>query len=227
MATHRATLPVRRSVSAGAGPKKKPPASAPARRVPAVETIACAASRSQQGHSTNLDAFHVERGERPWVAVADGEGEAPGPAKRALQLLAERIAAAGAEAAPDWPRWREEIAAAVPGGAGCPWAAALLDSTGTVIGAAGPGIRAAVLMPGETACRWLADGGKFQTFAQPLLPGEVCLLFTDGAWRPLEAAWEQVLAAIANVWSWPAALLDLAGRAGRPDDMTVALLRRG
>lgn len=226
MATHRATLPSRHYARPAAG-TKKPPAAAPARRA-GFEPVACAASRSRQGQSTNQDAYFVQRAAPAWVAVADGEGEAATCAKRALQMLSERLGAAagGAEQPEPWRRWQEEIAAALHGGPGCAWAAALV-AAGRVVGAAMPGLRAAILAPGAAACRWLSDGTEFTAFDEPLRAGEACLLFTDGAWRALGPGWETMLSAMENAWCWPATLLDLASREGRADDMTVALLRRG
>ena len=57
----------------------------------------CAATRPQQGHSQNEDAFLIGRGDRPFAALCDGAGYAERAAKRVLALFEKLLN----EATPD------------------------------------------------------------------------------------------------------------------------------
>jgi len=87
--------------------------------VPMVECFA--ASRPQEGRSTNEDAFLLAlRADPPWVAVCDGAGQAQQAARRVLRLFERLIAEAESQAVtafPTWARWVRTLDSALREGA--------------------------------------------------------------------------------------------------------------
>jgi hypothetical protein len=68
----------------------------------------CAATRPQQGHSQNEDAFLIGRGDRPFAALCDGAGNAERAAKRVLALFEKLLNEATPDqvtAAETWTKW--------------------------------------------------------------------------------------------------------------------------
>ena len=198
-----------------------------------------AATRPQDGHHENEDAFLIGRGEIPYPALCDGSGNAQRAARRALGLF-ERLYV---EATPDdiarfqtWSGWTRLLDSALIGGA-----------QSTFLAVATLGNRVVGACAGDSRLYWLGkDGdirilteassklrlgsGKVEPFAihVPTKPGDTLLLMSDGAWTPLS------LQTIQRVWArsetqhfseYPPALLDEAGTHGRSDDMTVIALR--
>ena len=198
-----------------------------------------AASRPQEGRSANEDAFLIGRGAVPCVALCDGAGNAQRAAKRVLTLFEKLFH----DRRPSRSRTSGSGAAGLSSSTRPSWAArrvtfvgvALLD--GIAIGACAGDSRA-YLLDREGACRILTEGankrrlgsGDASAFPirQPLSPGDTLLLMSDGAWTPLGPylLTKAVLGEMGRHFSEvPPAILDAAGRTGRPDDMTVVAVR--
>lgn len=247
--------PRARTKSAASG-SKKPPARAtgngreakPRRwaRAQTAELLCAGASRAQQGRTTNQDAFRLERHDPAWIGLADGSGDAPGCAKRALALLAERVAAAAPAALgalETWRDWFAQLDAALAGGpdstlAAVTQAANPAGAGSMLVGACAGHSRVYLFERRTGLCRLLSDGAsanlgsgqaRITPIAAPTQPGDLCLLLSDGAWQPLDGQLDALIAAAAGdeAWSLPAMLLDAASRNGRADDMTVAILQTG
>ncbi len=203
--------------------------------------VACfAASRPQEGRSTNEDAFLLApRADPPWVAICDGAGHAQQAARRVLRLFERLVAEADAQAVaifPTWARWAKTLDSALLGGTQSTFLAiAILDRR--VVGVC-VGDSRAYLWTRNGALRILTDGasklrlgsGQADPFPihAPLARGDVVLLLTDGAWTPLSLHGLQRLvagAALGGFPDLPARILEAAGRNGRADDMTAVALR--
>jgi serine/threonine protein phosphatase PrpC len=198
-----------------------------------------AASRPQEGRSTNEDAFLIGRGPIPYAALCDGAGNAQLAAKRALTLFDKLVQQATPEQVTDertWSNWIKLLDSALLGGTQSTFVGvALLDGIG--IGAAAGDSRA-YLIDREGECRNLTEGarkyrlgsGDATAFAirQPLGHGDILLLLSDGAWTPLGPYLlkKTVMGTRARHFSEvPQAVLDAAGRTGRMDDMTAIAVR--
>lgn len=204
-------------------------------------TVECyAASRRQEGHSINQDAFLITRGTVPLIALCDGAGQAQQVARRALALLERLFKEADNESVamfPSWVRWARTIDSALLGGAESTMVAvAVLEDriAGTCVGDS-----RAYLWSRDGALRILSDGaakhrlgsGRVEPFPihAPFGRGDVVLLLSDGAWTPLSLHGLQRLvagAALGGFADLPGRILDAAGRTGRADDMTVVVGRQ-
>jgi serine/threonine protein phosphatase PrpC len=197
------------------------------------------ASRPQEGHSVNEDAFFIGRGDIPCVALCDGAGNAEHAAQRVLTLFAQLLADATLEQIGDvrvWHGWIRLLDSALMGGTQSTFVGvAVVDDI--AIGAC-TGDSRAYLLDREGGCRILTEGankrrlgsGEASAFAirQPLSRGDILLLMSDGAWTPLGPylLTRAVLATIGQHFSEvPSAILEAAGRKGRLDDMTVVAVR--
>ena len=198
-----------------------------------------AASRPQEGRSTNEDAFLIGRGPIPCVALCDGAGNAQRAAKRVLTLFEKLFQDSTPEQIVDeqaWAGWIKLLDSALLGGTQSTFVGVALVE-GIAIGACAGDSRA-YLLDREGACRILTEGadkhrlGSGEAIAfpirQPLSPGDTLLLLSDGAWTPLGPylLTKAVLGMRGRHFSEvPPAILDAAGRTGRPDDMTVIAVR--
>ena len=78
-----------------------------------------AATRRQDGRSTNEDAYVLGRGEVPYAALCDGSGNAQGLAKRALGIFQRLMAEATKEEVSQfatWSNWTQLLDSALMGG---------------------------------------------------------------------------------------------------------------
>lgn len=199
----------------------------------------CAASRPQQGRTQNEDAFLIHRGERTFVALCDGAGNAQLAAKKVLTLFEKLVGEAAVEQlseAPTWASWAKLLDSSLMGGA---------QSTFVSVGIVGQravgvcvGDSRAYLIDREGRCRILTEEAKkYRLGSGAVVPfplqlslnaKDVLLLMSDGAWTPLSLTVLQrtvMAAAMRHFTEIPGAILDAAGRTGRADDMTVVALR--
>ena len=199
----------------------------------------CAATRPQQGRTQNEDAFLIGRGDRPFAALCDGAGNAERAAKRALTLFEKLLGEATVEQfmdADEWRKWVKLLDSALLGGAQSTFlAVTVLD--GTAVGTCVGDSRAYLVNRGGQ-CRIVTDGASKQRLgsgqAQPLPirlalnVGDILLLLSDGAWTPLNLYLLQKTVVSASVRQFaevPTAILEVAGKTGRADDMTALALR--
>jgi serine/threonine protein phosphatase PrpC len=195
-------------------------------------------SRPQQGRTTNQDAFLIGRENPAFAALCDGAGNAQQAAKRVLGLFEKLLREASHEAlSPDsWERWVKLLDSSLLGGTQSTFLTAIVldgEAVGTCVGDS-----RAYLLNREGECRIMTESaakfrlgsGKAQSFfvRQPLAPGDVLLMLSDGAWTPLSPYLlrKAVLGALPRGFAEvPSAILDAAGRTGRADDMTAIALR--
>lgn len=198
-----------------------------------------AATLPQQGHAQNEDAFLIGRGERPFVALCDGAGNAERAAKRVLSLFEKLLNEASPEQiteAETWANWIKLLDSSLLGGSQSTFVAVAITDKEAVGACAGDS--RAYLINQEGQARILTDGaakhrlGSGQARAFPmrvtLNSGDELLLLTDGAWTPLTlyALQRAVVSAAAKHFSEvPQAILQAASRTGRADDMTAVALR--
>jgi serine/threonine protein phosphatase PrpC len=198
-----------------------------------------AASRPEEGRSTNEDAFLIGRGPIPCIALCDGAGNAQRAAKRVLTLFEKLVQDSQPEQIADervWAGWIKLLDSALLGGTQSTFVGvAVLE--GIAIGACAGDSRA-YLLDRDGALRILTEGASKQRLGsgeatafpirQPLNSGDTLLLLSDGAWTPLGPylLTKAVLGARGRHFSEvPPAILDAAGRTGRPDDMTALAVR--
>jgi hypothetical protein len=198
-----------------------------------------AASRLQDGKTSNEDAFLIGRGEIPWVALCDGSGNAQGVAKRALGTFQRLFADASAEEVAQfrtWSNWAKLLDSALLGGPQSTLVAvAVLNNR--IVGTC-TGDSRLYLLPAagdlqiltEEADKARLGSGKVKPFPihQSVRPGDVVLLLSDGAWTPLGLPKIQALRSklVSHHFSeFPEAILQEAGIHGRADDMTVVALK--
>jgi serine/threonine protein phosphatase PrpC len=199
----------------------------------------CAATRPQQGHSQNEDAFLIGRGDRPFAALCDGAGNAERAAKRVLALFEKLLNEATPDqvtAAETWTKWIKLLDSSVLGAPQCTFLAVAFtaqEAVGVCVGDS-----RLYHLNREGQCRILSEGASKQRLgsgaARPFLirptlgAGDILLLLSDGAWTPLNPYLLQktvVNAYVRHFTEVPAAILDAAGKAGRADDMTALALR--
>ena len=198
------------------------------------------ASRTQDGDAVNQDAFRIGRGTISWVALADGAGHAQRVATRVLELFSRLTAGVEAEQVilfSCWENWVGLLDSALLGGPQSTFLAiATLD--GRVVGACAGDSRLYHL-PAKGDVRILTEGaapkarlgsGRAAPLAIHLrvMPGDVLLLMSDGAWTPLSLPRLQALRARAvhgHLSEFPGLILDEAGKHGRADDMTVVVVK--
>lgn len=200
---------------------------------------AFAASLPQQGHTQNEDAFLIGRGERTFVALCDGAGNAERAAKRALILFEKLLNEATPEeiaSLESWAKWVKLLDSSLLGGSQSTFLAVAIVGSEAIGACAGDSRAYLVNREGQT--KILTDGaakhrlgsGQAQAFPirHTLGAGAVLLLLSDGAWTPLSPYLLQkaVAGAAARHFSEvPQAILQAAGRTGRADDMTTVAVR--
>lgn len=198
-----------------------------------------ASSRSQDGGTINQDAFLIGRGRRPYAALADGSGNAQQVARRALGVFERLLAEATSDQMAlfsTWESWVRLLDSALIGGPQSTFLAiAAMD--GRVMGACAGDSRL-YLLPADGDVSILTEGAPKARLgsgqATPLaihrrvMPGDVLLLMSDGAWTPLSLP--KILALRAKALprhpsEFPGLILDEAGKHGRADDMTVVMMK--
>lgn len=198
-----------------------------------------ASSLKQNGHSTNEDAFLVIREPVPVAVVCDGAGNAEQAARKTLKLFQLWLRDASSEQIlmPEtWIKWVKMLDSSLLGGNESTFlAAAVLNEQ--LIGASAGDSRA-YLVSSEGGCRFLtASSNKARLGSGEVIPfifnftpkhKDIVLLMTDGAWTPLSPYLIEKTtrkAALEHFSEVPAALLNIASKTGRWDDMTVMALR--
>jgi len=198
-----------------------------------------AASRPQQGRTQNEDAFLINRGERPVVALCDGAGNAELAAKRVLALFEKLIAAAPAEQLTDsaaWEHWIKILDSSLLGGSQSTFVGVTV--VGQLVVGACAGDSRVYLLDRDGGCHILSEGASKQrlgsgavqpfTFRLTMNARDTLLLLSDGAWTLLTLYLLQkavMAAALRHFSEVPQSILDAAGRTGRADDMTAVALR--
>lgn len=201
---------------------------------------AYAASLMQDGHRANEDAFVIlrEGGTVACAALCDGAGNAQGAARRALRQFELLFKAATPEeiASPAaWHGWTKVLDSTLMGAAESTFVAAAPAGDRFVGVCAGDSRVYLRTRAGELHI--LSDGankkrlGSGQTapfpFSAPAARGDMILLMSDGAWTPFSLPrLKEAIArgATLHLSERPSALLELASRTGRYDDMTVVLM---
>ncbi len=204
-----------------------------------MRTECYAASRRQDGRSTNEDAFLIGRGPVEFAALCDGAGNANQAAKRVLTLFEKLFREAEPSQVLDakvWGRWMRLLDSSLMGSAQSTFVGVgVMDgvAVGTCVGDS-----RAYLINSEGECRILTEGaGKHRLGSGeatgfpiqcPLKTGDILLLLSDGAWTPLGIYLlkKVVLGRLGKHFSeLPPAILEAAGRAGCADDMTAVAVR--
>ncbi|MGH9404487.1 MAG: PP2C family serine/threonine-protein phosphatase [Terriglobia bacterium] len=181
----------------------------------------------------------IGRGEIPFAALCDGAGNAQQAAKKVLGLFEKLFK----EASPQqvavestWANWIRLLDSSLLGGSQSTFVGIAVVN-GLAVGASAGDSRAYILSR-EGDCRILTEGakksrlgsGQAEAFPirQPLTTGNILLLLTDGAWTPLGPYLLKkalVSAAGSHFSEVSQAIIEAAGRTGRPDDMTAVTLR--
>jgi serine/threonine protein phosphatase PrpC len=212
-----------------------------------------AASRPQNGHTQNEDDFLVGRGVYPVAAIADGAGAANSAARKALALFskfhgdAEKTCPMDLLTAETWQKWVKLLDSSLLGGAQSTFCAftfgAVEDSSGkrrdVAVGCA-VGDSRLYLLNREGKLSIITDGAKkarlgsgsaepFTFRIDPLLPGDILLLLSDGAYTPMPAPELQktiVTAAVRHFSEVPQAVIARAAKyGGLADDSTCVAIR--
>jgi serine/threonine protein phosphatase PrpC len=200
-----------------------------------------AATRPQQGRADkdNEDAFLFSLEDPPFAALCDGVGNSQRVAKKVLQAFQRLCRASTPHLIADpatWTAWTRALESGVAKGYFSTFlAVVLLDAL--AVGAC-VGNSRAYLVTRAGDCRHLTQGaakdalGSGKTAAFPLReslhPGDTLFLLSDGAWTSLSTDLLRQLAsaeATRHFSDVPAAVLDVASRHGRSDDMTAIALR--
>ncbi len=196
-----------------------------------------AASRTQQGKLANEDSFLISCGKLAWAALCDGAGNAHQAAKKVLALFEELLSQAATQQLLEyntWVGWMKRLDSVLLGGTQSTFIGfAVVD--GVAVGACVGDCRAYLIHRGE--CRLLTEGasnlrlgsGHPEAFPirQTLVPGDIVVLLSDGAWTSLSPSLlkKAVVSAAGGRFSdVPEAIL-LAAGTRRPDDMTAVALR--
>jgi hypothetical protein len=198
-----------------------------------------AATKSQQGKTTNEDAFLIGRGPIQSAGLCDGAGHAQQAAKKVLILFEKLLIEATNEQLLDpsiWTKWVKLLDSSLLGGNQSTFVAIAIVN-GIAVGACAGDSRA-YLLNRDGELRILTDGatkfrlgsGKAEAFPihQQLSPGETVMLLSDGAWTPLGlyGLRKAVQGIIGRHFSEvPIAILEAAGKSGRLDDMTAIAIR--
>jgi serine/threonine protein phosphatase PrpC len=199
------------------------------------------ASLPQVGHKANEDAFVIGQDPVPYAAVFDGTGMAEKSAQVAarnfkLQIKDQQEKVTNPLA---WAGWVKLMDSHLLGLAQSTFVGVAVthEATGSIIGAyAGDsrayvfGEKGATLLTPSNSPRRLGSGlVKPGTFTLALGQYDILLLMSDGAWTPLGSPYlmrKTVMGAVGKHFSEvPQAILDVAQRTGRWDDMTVVALR--
>jgi serine/threonine protein phosphatase PrpC len=198
-----------------------------------------AATMTQQGRSSNEDAFLIGHGPIPCAVLCDGAGNAEFAAKRVLILFEKLLGEATAKQVSDpatWVAWIKSLDSSLVEGNQSTFVG-VAAVNGVVVGACVGDSRVYLLnregqcrIVTETAAKHRLGSGQAQPFSIQLTikPGDILLLLSDGAWMPLNLYTLQktvVTAAVKHFSDVPAAILDAAGRTGRADDMTAVAVK--
>lgn len=197
-----------------------------------------AASRPQDGRSTNEDAYGLGRSPVPHAVLCDGSGAASRVAARAVKLfltLLNQAPLADLGQFQTWSHWAHLLDSALLGGPQSTFLA--LACLGNRIVGTCVGDSRLYLLPREGEPRVLTEeaakarlgSGRVAPFPihQQVGAGDVLLLMSDGAWTPLNLTRLRTLRSKSlsrHISEFPLMLLDEAGRSGRADDMTVVAL---
>ena len=200
------------------------------------------ASRPQQGRTANEDAFWIGREPFPVAVVCDGAGNAQQSAQRAITFFQKLWASATPDqirAADTWEKWIYLLDSHLMG-----------LSQSTFIGMAVMGDCFVGAYAGDSRAYLSTSDGMLQLLtdstmklrlgsgqARPaLLTGilqsrELLVLMTDGAWGPLGSLPMTQRAIVKGIGRHlsdvPLSILESASRAGRADDMTTVVMRKG
>jgi serine/threonine protein phosphatase PrpC len=211
-----------------------------------------AATHPQNGNSQNQDDFLIGRGVYPLAAVADGAGAAQLSARKALTLFSklhgetEKTAPAKLLEADTWRGWVKLLDSSLLGAAQSTFCA---FNVGDIQDAEGKRRTVAVgACVGDSRLYLLDKNGKltivtaeakkarlgsgqaeaFTFRIDPLKPGDIFLLLTDGAYTPFNMSLLQravVTAAVKHFAEVPVSILNAAGKNGFADDSTAVVTR--
>jgi serine/threonine protein phosphatase PrpC len=200
------------------------------------------ASRPQQGRTANEDAFWIGRDPVPVTVVCDGAGNAQQAAQRAITFFQKLWASATPDlirAADTWGKWIHLLDSHLMGLSQSTFLGiAVLEDC--FVGAYAGDSRA-YLSTSDGKLRLLTDSTMKLRLgsgrAKPaFLTGswqarDLLVLMTDGAWGPLGSlpmTQRAIVKGIARHLSDVSlSILDSASQAGRADDMTAVVLRKG
>jgi len=194
-------------------------------------------SRLRDGGTSNEDAYWIWRPSAIVAAVCDGAGQAQHCAAQVLRMFARQIEGGllQVQQFPAWSHWMRSTDAAMAGGMQSTFVG-LAVVEGRLLGAYAGDSRAYLV--NEHGCRLLTEwpsprlgSGEAEPHPihEPIDPHDTVLLMSDGAWTPLPLPilHRAVMAArLDDFADLPATLIELAGKHGRADDMTVVALRR-
>ncbi|BCS31557.1 hypothetical protein TBR22_A07590 [Luteitalea sp. TBR-22] len=195
------------------------------------------ASRPRDGGTVNEDAYWIWRPSSIVAALCDGAGAAQHCAAHVLRLFARQIEGGllQVQSFPAWAHWVRSTDGALAGGSETTFVGIAVVGD-RVLGAYTGDSRAYLV--NETGCRILSEqpgrrigSGEAEAspIHEPLDPHDTLLLMSDGAWTPLPLTivHRTVMAArMQDFADLPSMLIDVAGKHGRADDMTVVALRR-
>jgi serine/threonine protein phosphatase PrpC len=204
-----------------------------------VECYGATAPEEGRQHTENQDAFLIVRAPVLTAALADGAGNARQSAKHALRLLERFIGEAtlGQMLSPDlWSGWVRLLDSALLGGPQTTLVAAAI--VGSVARCVTIGDSRIYLVAADGGCELLTEDASKARLgsgeAKPyltdrrLVPRDILLLVSDGAWTPLGSYRldRAVRSATSRHFSdVPQAVLEAAGQHGRADDMTAVAVR--
>jgi serine/threonine protein phosphatase PrpC len=197
------------------------------------------ATRMQEGHTVNEDAFIIGRGSTPYAALCDGAGNAEQSARRILRLFETFFKETDSGELllfQTWMRWIHLLDSALLEGAQSTFiAVAVLEGrfVGTCVGDSRAYLRdrnGTLHILTEKASKHRLGSGSVEPFPihVPAHKGDIMLLMSDGAWTPLNQYRLQKIISrttFEHPSDLPGNILDEASRAGRADDMTVVAIR--
>jgi serine/threonine protein phosphatase PrpC len=200
------------------------------------------ASRPQQRHLANEDAFWIGREPFPIVVVCDGAGNAQQSAQRAITFFQKLWASATPgeiRAANTWEKWIHLLDSHLMGLSQSTFIGmAVLEDC--FVGAYAGDTRAYLstsdgmlqLLTDSTMKLRLGSGQAKPAFLTGNLQArDLLVLMTDGAWGPLGSLSMTQRAIVKGIGrhlsDLPLSILDSASKAGRADDMTAVVLRKG
>ncbi|HMD86644.1 MAG TPA: PP2C family serine/threonine-protein phosphatase [Terriglobia bacterium] len=200
------------------------------------------ASRPQQGRTANEDAFWIGREPFPVVVVCDGAGNAQQSAQRAITFF-QKLWASGTpdqiRAADTWGKWIHLLDSHLMGLSQSTFLGiAVLEDC--FVGAYAGDSRifhstadgTLRLLTDSTMKLRLGSGQAKPAFLTGNLQArDLLVLMTDGAWGPLGSLSMTQRAIVKGIGRHlsdvPLSILDTASRAGRADDMTAVIMRKG
>ena len=198
-----------------------------------------AASRPQDGRTSNEDAFVIGRGNFYYAAICDGAGAAGQVSKRVLKLfqgLVREASLEDIESFSTWSNWTHLLDSSLLGGPQSTFLAAAIIQD-RILGVCAVDSRLYHLPLVGEAHILTEEASKFRLGSGRVDPspihhriqsGDTLLLMSDGAWTPLnlrKLSQAKLRAASRHFSEFPGILLDEAGKSGRADDMTVVAIR--